>query len=324
MHTRSNPSPHLPLPCPSDESIDLFLEAYPDFIDRSLVEQKNLKSTAEWIHVSFFTLGPVNNKGFIIGLIPRLVEGAGSRYVTGSGETLQTRDRVKVFCTEGNFDKPKRIGKRARMANTTAIDAKTISLFSEEASENIAAFMLSRMGTPRSSAKSSLASPFDSESLTAETNSKQPRHFESSGNPSEQAPYPMRRFERPLSSSDLTSVSASSGFFSSIPTSSTWVDPDKNLDEDQFLVFHNGPIRVRARGKGKSKGRKGRRNGVASSIISNLPFIVSAPKVFCEDAVEKRDEATDVAEQLLRLRLSFVPHEDAALVDSADMTADCS
>ena len=213
------------------------------------------------------------------------------------------------------------------MANTNAIDAKTFSLFSEEASENIAAFMLSRLGTPRSSAKSSLASPLDSESLTAETNSKQPRHFESSGNPSEQAPYPIRRIERPTSSSDLTSVSASSGFISSrptIPTSSTWVDPDNNLDEDQFLVFHNGPIRLRARGKGKSKGRKGRGKGVASSIISNLPFIVSASKVFCEDVVEKRDEATDVAEQLLRLRLSFVPHENAALVDSADMIADSS
>ena len=108
-----------------------------------------------------------------------------------------------------------------------------------------------------------------------------------------------------------------------IPTSSTWVDPDNNMDENQFLVFHNGPIILRTRGKGKSKGRKGRGKGVGSSII-NLPFIVSAPKVFCEDVVEKRDEATDVAEQLLRLRLSFVPHENAALVDSADMIADCS
>jgi hypothetical protein len=264
--------------------------------------------------VSFFTLGPVNNKGFIIGLIPRLVEGAAARYVTGSGETLQTRDRVKVFCTEGNFEKPKRATKRARIAI-----AKTISFFSDEGSDNIAAFMLSSMSTPRSSQESSLSSPHETDSSSAET----------SDDPSEEGPYRIRRIDRPLSSSDVTSASAcsfsSSGVFPSsptIPASTSWIDPNNKLGENQFLVSHDGPIRVRskAKGKGKCRGRKGRGKGMVSSTISNLSFIVSSP-TFCEDEAERNYEATDVAEQLLRLRLSCAPRENAALVSAA---VDCS
>jgi hypothetical protein len=251
--------------------------------------------------VSFFTLGPVNNKGFIIGLIPRLVEGAVARYVTGSGETLQTRDRVKVFCTEGNFEKPKRATKRARIAI-----AKTISFFSDEGSDNIAAFMLSSMSTPRSSQESSLSSPHETDSSSAET----------SDDPSEEGPYRIRRIDRPLSSSDVTSASAcsfssSGGFPSTIPASTSWIDPSNKLGENQFLVFHDGPIRVRSKPKGKGrKGRKGRGKGIVSSTISTLSLIV-----------EKSYEATDVAEQLLRLRLSCAPRENAALVSAA---VDCS
>jgi hypothetical protein len=264
--------------------------------------------------VSFFTLGPVNNKGFIIGLIPRLVEGAAARYVTGSGETLQTRDRVKVFCTEGNFEKPKRATKRARIAF-----AKTISFFSDEGSENNAAFMLSSMSTPRSSKESSLSSPHETDSSSAET----------SDDPSEEGPYRIRRIDRPLSLSDVTSASAcsfsSAGAFPSsptIPASTSWIDPNNKLGENQFLVSHDGPIRVRskAKGKGKCRGRKGRGKGMVSSTISNLSFIVSSP-TFCEDEAERNYEATDVAEQLLRLRLSCAPRENAALVSAA---VDCS
>lgn len=150
--------PSHPLPSPlTDSTNEVFLEAYPDFIDRPLQEQEYLRQTAEWMYVCFFTLRPFNNKGFLISLIPRLVEGPGCRYVTGSGETLQTSDRVKVFCTEGNFQKIKRGAggprKRGRLPNS-AIPVETARFrVGVEGAESMAAAVLSALsgGASRSS-----------------------------------------------------------------------------------------------------------------------------------------------------------------------------
>lgn len=92
------------------------MKSYPEFRVRISLEQNLLHQTAEWINLCFYTLKPANNKGFFISLIPRIVEGPNCKYVTGSGETTQTADRVTVFRTEGNCVKIQRLPrKRARV-----------------------------------------------------------------------------------------------------------------------------------------------------------------------------------------------------------------
>lgn len=52
------------------------------------------------------------NKGLAIAIIPKLVEGWFTKYVTGSGQKKSTADRVRIFETEGDV-KPNHRGKGA-------------------------------------------------------------------------------------------------------------------------------------------------------------------------------------------------------------------
>lgn len=96
-----------------------FLKQYPNFHERSIVEQERLKNTANWMILSFYTIQPRNNKTFILNLIPRVVEGRNARYITGSGQTRPTADRVDLFRIEGNCEKIKRPPRRKK---ETALD----------------------------------------------------------------------------------------------------------------------------------------------------------------------------------------------------------
>lgn len=75
--------------------------------------------------LAFFTIQPRNNKTFILNLIPRIVEGKNARYITGSGQTRPTADRVNLFRMEGNCEKIKRPPRRKKeeilMANAAKI-----------------------------------------------------------------------------------------------------------------------------------------------------------------------------------------------------------
>ena len=98
--------PYIPL---KYDSIDSFIHQYPDFSSGyAPTELENLKNTANWMDLVFFTLPPKNNKTFLMNLIPRLCEGRNARYITGSGETRATADRVLIFRTEGNCEKVNR------------------------------------------------------------------------------------------------------------------------------------------------------------------------------------------------------------------------
>jgi hypothetical protein len=81
---------------------EVFLEEYPDFTKRSVIEIERLRITANWMDLVFYTLSPKNNKTFLISLIPRICEGGNVRYITGSGETKATADRVSIYRKEGN------------------------------------------------------------------------------------------------------------------------------------------------------------------------------------------------------------------------------
>jgi hypothetical protein len=84
---------------------DSFLKAYPQFQSRSSTESEKLRMTANWMDLAFYTVSPRNNKTFLMNLIPRLCEGRTVRYVTGSGESQATSDRVAIFRKEGKFEK---------------------------------------------------------------------------------------------------------------------------------------------------------------------------------------------------------------------------
>lgn len=87
---------------------EAFLQKYPEFSDRSPSERTRLRNTANWMVLTFHTIQPRNNKSFMMHLIPKLIEGKNARYITGSGQTKATADRVHLFRTEGECEKIQR------------------------------------------------------------------------------------------------------------------------------------------------------------------------------------------------------------------------
>lgn len=98
----------------TDNTLESFLAKYPELKDRSPVEQERLRHTANWMDLTFYTIQPRNNKTFVLNLIPRIVEGRNARYITGSGQTKPTADRVNLFRIEGSCEKIKRPPRRKK------------------------------------------------------------------------------------------------------------------------------------------------------------------------------------------------------------------
>lgn len=109
-----------------DETTEIFLEKYPDLVDRSPVEIERLKNTSNWMDLSFYTIQPRNNKTFVLNLIPRIVEGRNARYITGSGQTKPTADRVNLFRVEGNCEKIKRPPRRKKEELPTSLSNERV------------------------------------------------------------------------------------------------------------------------------------------------------------------------------------------------------
>ena len=96
------------------QSVALFLTAYNGkFDDHTSDDQKLLCETANWMNEMFKYLSARKNKGLAIQMIPKLVEGWGAKYVTGSGQTKATADRVLIFETEGGVQPAHRGGRMA-------------------------------------------------------------------------------------------------------------------------------------------------------------------------------------------------------------------
>jgi hypothetical protein len=108
-----------------DASLESFLERYPDLNDRSAVEQGRLRYSANWMVLTFCTLQPRNNKSFIVHLIPKIVEGKNARYITGSGQTKATADRVNLFRTEGECEKIQRPPRKRKDAQEGVLPGST-------------------------------------------------------------------------------------------------------------------------------------------------------------------------------------------------------
>ena len=94
------------------QSLAAFLTAYcGKFDDHTSDDQKLLCETANWMSEMFKYLSARKNKGLAIQMIPKLVEGWGAKYVTGSGQTKATADRVFIFETEGGVQPAHRGGR---------------------------------------------------------------------------------------------------------------------------------------------------------------------------------------------------------------------
>ena len=52
----------------------------------------------------FYTICPRHNKSLILNIITRIVEGRDARYITGSGQTIPTNDRVLIYSTIGECE----------------------------------------------------------------------------------------------------------------------------------------------------------------------------------------------------------------------------
>ena len=96
------------------QSVSSFLETYGGkFNDHPNDDQRLLCETANWMNEMFKYLSARKNKGLAIQMIPKLVEGWHAKYVTGSGQTKATADRVFIFEKEGGVQPAHRGGGRA-------------------------------------------------------------------------------------------------------------------------------------------------------------------------------------------------------------------
>lgn len=82
-------------------TLEQFLNKYERFREQSPSNQSVLMTTANWVSVILKFIPAKKNKGLIICIVPKYVEGLQTRYVTGSGQTSATNDRVHIYEVEG-------------------------------------------------------------------------------------------------------------------------------------------------------------------------------------------------------------------------------
>jgi hypothetical protein len=83
-------------------TFESFEAAYEDaFPKDDESEKRKLWQVANWMHVLFHLVPAKKNKGLSMLVAPRFVEGWHVKYVTGSGQTHYTANRVKIFEIEG-------------------------------------------------------------------------------------------------------------------------------------------------------------------------------------------------------------------------------
>jgi hypothetical protein len=99
-----------------------FLAEYDgEFNNMDTTEQVKLFHTANWMKILFSMVAAKKNKGLAVHVIPKLVEGFSIKYITGSGQTKATADRVRIFEHEGNV-KPFQRGKWKNNDDSTLQD----------------------------------------------------------------------------------------------------------------------------------------------------------------------------------------------------------
>lgn len=101
------------------------LLTYPEFqsIDGS-VELDKLRSFANYMNFAFYFITPNYNRQHVFNIVTKITDGCGVKYITGSGKTKSTSDRVLIYNREGKIvPKPRPIRSKtketANISNTT-------------------------------------------------------------------------------------------------------------------------------------------------------------------------------------------------------------
>lgn len=81
-----------------------FIGMYPAFESNHTMAIIHLWETANWMNVLFRFIPARKNKGLVLAVIPRVVEGWDVKYITGSGQKKATSDRVTLFEKEGGAE----------------------------------------------------------------------------------------------------------------------------------------------------------------------------------------------------------------------------
>jgi hypothetical protein len=86
------------------ETAEAFLNVYDGrFVHYAPEYVATLRETANWMNVLFGFIPAEKNKGLALAIIPQVVEGWGAKYVTGSGQTQGTTDRVIIYEKESGL-----------------------------------------------------------------------------------------------------------------------------------------------------------------------------------------------------------------------------
>lgn len=86
------------------KSDEAFVKEYGEkFALYDTIEVAKLRQTANWLNILFTMVPAKKNKGLSIHVVPKLIEGTKAKYITGSGQTTATADRVFVYEHEGNI-----------------------------------------------------------------------------------------------------------------------------------------------------------------------------------------------------------------------------
>ncbi|RYH30095.1 hypothetical protein EON65_06245 [archaeon] len=84
-------------------TFESFINEYGNvYNNESVEEQEKLWHTANWMFILFTLIPARKNKGLAMQVVPKVVEGWHAKYVTGSGQTRLTANRVHIFEVEGN------------------------------------------------------------------------------------------------------------------------------------------------------------------------------------------------------------------------------
>ena len=122
---------HVLIITPKYSSLEKFLAAYEKFHDHDPSEQTILMRTANWVSAILDYIPAKKNKGLIIRIVPKYVEGIQTRYVTGSGQTHATNDRVHIYEVEGDVVRAHRQApKRPRAGSGLGTTTDTASVTS--------------------------------------------------------------------------------------------------------------------------------------------------------------------------------------------------
>jgi len=105
------------------QNTNIFLSVYPRFVHYDEKDVKTLCRVANWMVILFNLIPAKKNKGLILAAVTKFVEGPGVNYITGSGQTSATADRVFIYETEGNVKPTKRI----KLDKNTTASVDTIS-----------------------------------------------------------------------------------------------------------------------------------------------------------------------------------------------------